>query len=464
MKKLIFLFLTSFCILAHPNFSIAQWITSHHSIFQGDVSQPAVGIPITDLKFRTSVTRITNSRSLSLKGIVPIYSKRQAWNSDESYLLLGDFGNGNVRLYNGSTYQFIDDLSEVSGDDIFWSPTDPDLIYFNPDSVLYSYRISTEQVNEIHAFTQYFHANTWGEGNLSDDGRYYPVVGRLYNYVTGEVKIKDILVYDLQTNLVIGTMALPDTLTSFDWVSISPLGNYVVVDYADWETGRNHGMEVYDRNLKFIWQKPLGPGHTDMGTDAGNQEIMIMEKYDGDVDSTFIMKYRLSDGQETKLLGLSSLFDLHISYRNQQLKDWCVISTFDFSGRLSDDSLTWLPFEDEIFALKLDGSRYVKRIAHHHSQRYSPSTLDLYAAEPHATINRSGDRILFGSNWRTKIEETASVDTYLVDFKSFMGSGDLYDLPELHGVIYPNPAREIAHIRFYLDEKSVVKFIIKDVS
>lgn len=468
MKRKFLLFLTSFAVIINTGISKAQWISHHKPVFQGIVPQPAAGVPITDLKFRTSVIRITDARSLNLKGIVPVYSKRQAWNSDESYLLLADNGNGNVRLYNGISYQFIGNLPDVSGEDIFWSPADPDLIYFNPDSVLNTYRISTGQINKLYAFTLYSFANTRGEGNLSNDGKYYAIAGQHYNYTTGDVTISDILVFDIQSNAVIKTIPLPGNLTDFDWVSISPLGNYVVVDYADWENGRYHGLEVYDRNLNFIWQKPLGPGHSDMGIDAGNQEMIIMEKYDSDADSTFIMKYRLSDGQETKLLGLSARFDLHISCRNEQRRDWCFISTFDYMGRLTDDSLSWMPFEDELFALKMDGSRKVERIAHHHSRRFSPSTPDadksVYAAEPHATINRSGDRILFGSNWRTKIDQESSVDTYVADFKSFLGFNEIYNIPGIKGIVFPNPVRETACFRFLLNEKSEVNLEIKDIT
>ncbi len=468
MKK----FLTNISIIlilsAISGVSNAQWVTNHNPVFQANISQPSVGTLFTDPKFGTTVIRLTNARTSGLAGIVPNYSKRQAWNSDESLMMLSDYGNGNVRLYNGSTYQFISNLYDVSGEDIFWSPTDPDLIYYNRDSVLYSYQISNNQITQIHAFTQYTFANTRGEGNMSNDGRYYAICGQNYNYSTGEVKMSDILVYDLQTDSVISTLALPDSLAGFDWVSISPLGNYVVVDYADEDTGRFHGVEVYDRNLNFIWQKPVGAGHSDLGIDANNEEILVMDKYDADVDSTFIMKYRLSDGQETKLIGISPLFDLHTSCRNQLRREWCFISTFDYTGRLTDDSLSWLPFEDEVFALKLDGSRNVQRIAHHHSKRYSPTTPDsdhsVYAAEPHATISRNGDRILFGSNWRLNVEQDTSVDTYIVDFRNFIGFNE-FSLPEqLKGKIFPNPVRSSANIQFVLNASSDVHLVITDIA
>jgi hypothetical protein len=93
----------------------------------------------------------------------------------------------------------------------------------------------------------------------------------------------------------------------------------------------------------------------------------------------------------------------------------------------------------------MDGSGSVQRYAHHHSQRYSESfpdgDLSTYYAEPHATASPTGNRILFGSNWRNRIEENYSVDAYLIDLTNLL-TGD----PQLEGhpvsgsvKLYPNP-------------------------
>lgn len=239
-------------------------------------------------------------------------------------------------------------------------------------------------------------------------------------------------------------MPIPqDSIADFDWVSVSPLGNFVVVDYADETIGRYHGVEVYDLNMNFIWQKPLGAGHSDLGLDGSGNEVLVMDVYNADSNKTYIKKFNLADGQETTLLDLSPWFYLHISMRNLQRHDWCFVSTFDNFGRLTDDSLSWLPFEDEVFTLKLDGSGDVQRIAHHHSRRFSPSTPDpdnsVYWAEPHATVNRQGNKIIFGSNWRQNMSQQNSVDAYLVDFSSFLGMNDNSSPSEKFN-IYPNPS------------------------
>lgn len=467
MKEKIFLCFFIFHFFLITNNISAQWVTNHDPIFMPTVSKPSVYTNYVDPKFGTTVERITDCIAQGYDGIVPQYSKRQAWNADGSRLLLLT-GDGYSLLCDGNNYSFIKTLNGVGGEDVFWHPTDPNTLYYNGDSIFYSYNITTDIATPVHVFTAYTWANTRGEGNMSLDGRYYAVVGQKYDYGTGNVTFKDFVVYDLQTNSEISIKPIPqDSISGLDWASISPLGNYVVVDYADDITGRYHGVEVFDRNFNFIWQKPLGAGHSDLGLDANSDEVLVMDVYNSDSNKTYITKFRLSDGQATTLLEVSELFDLHISLRNQQRHDWCFISTFDYTGRLTDDSLSWLPFEDEVFALKLDGSGDVQRIAHHHSRRYSPSTYDPdhsnYWAEPHATVDRQGTRIIYGSNWRQNIDLMNSVDVYLVDFTDFVGLNNI-SKPEENIIIYPNPAQDKVFIKLDLDKETDIDLVITDTS
>jgi len=411
-----------FGVAAVAHVLYAQWITHHNAAPMPSIPKPNVGAKITDPVFGVSVLRISDAAGSGIRGIVPQYSKRQAWNADGSRLLLLNADDGDFSLYDGNTYQFLRSVAQVGGEDVFWHPTDPQKIIYWESNVLMSADIATDVRTALHTFSQYAWGDTRGEGNLSNDGRTYAFCGQLYNETTGVVTFKDIVVYGIVGDQILKTLPLPQPLTDFDWVSISPLGNYVVVDYANWNTGRYNGVEVYDRQLNFLWQKPLGFGHSDLGLDANNDEVLIMDVYDEDLNTTFINKYRLADGTKTTLVEVSPLFDMHESCRNMNRKGWCFVSTFDSPGRLTDSSADWLPFEDEIFALKMDGSGDVQRIAHHHSRRFSPTTPDpdtsVYWAEPHATADRTGTRVLWGSNWRMNLNQVSGVDAYVADFSA----------------------------------------------
>lgn len=432
-----------------PNMAFPQFISHHNPLYHGDMSKPTVGIPYSDPVFQNTVIRLTEARKDSIHGLFPDYSKRQAWNKDESYMILRSAW-GDAYLFNGQTYSFIRQLDGVGGEDVFWHPTDPDILYQSLDSILYRFRLSTGESVPVHVFSEYTWANTRGEGNMSNDGRYYACVGQQYNYQSGEVVFKDLIVYDLQQDQVISRLELPvGQINDFDWISVSPLGNFVVVDYADEETGRYHGVEVYDRNMNFLWQKPLGAGHSDLGLDASGREVLIMDVYDDQANMTHINKYLLADGTETRLLSVSPYFDLHISCRCMDRQGWAVISTFDYYGRLTDSQSDWLAFEDEVFGLKMDGSGTVERYAHHHSRRYSPGTQDsdnsVYFSEPHATVSRTGNKILFGSNWRQQIADELSIDAYLIDLTQKITS---VVTTESAFRLYPNPAEGALGISF----------------
>ncbi len=443
------------CFLITFNVTISQWITNHNPLPQMNLPKPELNIPFNDPVFNTSLTRISDARLLSLPGVCPDYSKRQAWNADESCLLLRT-SYGNALLCDGNNYHLVRQLDQVYGDDVFWHPTNRDIILFNPDNTLYSYNIKTELLDTLHQFTDYTFAYTRGEGNLSRDGKYYGIVGIYYDTLTGNNHYRSILLYDLQQDKIVSKLSLPDTLVDFDWASVSPLGNFVVVDYATPVAKRFNGIEVYDRNMNFLWQQPLGFGHSDLTVDENNDECLIMDYYDENENKTIIKKIRLSDGFTTNLLDVSWSFDLHISCRNTFDNQWCIISTFDGEGRLEDNSTDWLPFEDEIFALKLDGSGDVRRLAHHHSRRFSPATPDRdnsnYYAEPHATVSKGGNRIIFGSNWRQDVGIDSSVDAYVVDLRSLInveGKNNNENSFQLYQN-FPNPFNALTNIEFNL--------------
>lgn len=425
----------------------AQLITNHNSIIQPSMPKPDLGVPVSDPSFNSTVTRIADGSATNIQGVFPDYSKHQAWNADESLLLLRT-GNGDIQFYNGATYQYIKSSpSSIAGvQDIFWHPTNPVMLYYALYNEFNVLDVQTDQISILHTFANYSYVTTRAEGNMSNDGRYIALCGYDANW-----NPIDFFVYDVALDSVISSLDVSSNVTSFDWISISPLGNFVLIDYADETVGRYHGMEVYNRQMNFIWQKPLGAGHSDMGLNSNGSEVLIMDVYDTDSNLTYIKKFGLADSSVTTLLGVSPDFDLHESCRSMSRPGWVYISTFDFVGRLTDDSTTWLPFEDEIFALNMDGSGNVERFAHHHSRRYSPSTPDsdnsVYFAEPHATVNRTGTRILFGSNWKQNVELNTSVDAYICDIASLMNSVEnTMVLGKNELLLFPNPFQTNATI------------------
>ncbi len=414
-------------------------ISDQQSYFEQVQVKPDKGQSYTDKVFGTTVKRLTDSKADGINGMVPDYSKRQAWNMDGSLMMLRD-ADGNAYLFDGKTYAFMKKLDGVGGEDVFWSPTVTNEIWYNDGNTFTKYNVDSGVSSPIFQFSDYDFADTKGEGNLSRDGHYYAVAGQTYNQTTGETTYKDLVLLDVTAKKIVNKLALPAVLDGFDWVSVSPLGNYIVVDYANDGTTAFHGVEVYDRNFKLQWRKPIGAGHSDLGVDENGKEFLMMDYYNSDSNVTQIKKFDLASGTETVLLELSPVFDMHESCRNSQLPGWCLVSTFDYVQKLTASSGDWLPFENEVFLLKTDGSKTVKRLAHHYSRRYSPATPDSdtsnYFAEPHATISPDGSKVIFASNWEQDIGATNSVDTYLIDLGSTQSAAN----PPLASPSPPAPA------------------------
>ena len=81
--------------------------------------------------FGTKVMRITQARQDQV--IKPVYSTVQAWNADESLLMLYRTGlNSAHMLYDGQTYEHVRDLDIQPADleEVQWSYTDPDTFFY----------------------------------------------------------------------------------------------------------------------------------------------------------------------------------------------------------------------------------------------------------------------------------------------------------------------------------------------
>jgi hypothetical protein len=414
----VFPYLLAAALLCFPRRAAAQWVTNHLALPQPGIPKPPALAPFTDPVFGNGITRVTDAAAAGWIGAFPDYSKRQAWNADETLLLLKINNGDDLAVLDAATYQVRHVIPGIgASQDVFWHPFDPAHLFYNLEATLWVREALTDlPPATVWTFGDYTFADTAAEGNLSRDARFYAVYA--HNDAPATPHDASILV-DLAAKRELGRLDVPTNLQAFDWISVSPLGKYVVVDYATDLDAPFNGVEVYDQAFHLRWRKPLGAGHSDMGVDADGSEVLVMDVYNNDTNLTDIRKFRLSDGAETLLLSIQ-VFDQHISCRNESNAGWCFVSTFDYVDRLTDSPADWEPFEDEVFALKLDGSGEVRRLAHHHSRRYSPTTPDpdasVYFAEPHATVDRSGTKVLFGSNWRIDVGEARAIDAYVVEF------------------------------------------------
>jgi hypothetical protein len=153
MKKNIIIFIVSLL----PLFAEAQDLSQGFIVIDlsdypmEEVSKPAYLDFIIDPSFGTTIRRITNA-SLG-EVIVPMYSTIQAWNTDETLMILYDQSKGKHVLLDGITYEFIRFLEDVEPADleqIFWDFNEPDIFYYpeniSSDFIKYSVSSQTKEI------------------------------------------------------------------------------------------------------------------------------------------------------------------------------------------------------------------------------------------------------------------------------------------------------------------------------
>lgn len=292
------------------------------------------------------------------------YSKRQPWNADESLLDIGG------RVIDAYSHQIVRDYIPLSTER-GWSNVNPKIIfglYSNAyRNSLSSFNVESGQLTELMVFGGYEQCTMGdGEGNVTDDDNYVVIVCNALNSAQ-----KTIFSVDLSRGLVIGKMLAQSNV---NWAGFSPSGNYIVVEngiYPD----PSPSLIVYDKSLGF--QRYLGtPSHGDFGYDDQGNEVYAMIRY------RKISYTRLSDGAFFEL-GVSDenspIGHGHLSCRNSLRPGWCYFSSLEGP---------WMGA-----VLLSQEARKIEHWGYHRSNTY------FYQSSPKAVPSRSGDQLLFTSNW-----------------------------------------------------------------
>ena len=380
----------TFTTLPISDSQLTGLFSNKEPILQPNFSLPNYKESYLDPVFKTKIINIAPPPDLTSEGklvtfMVPDYSRQCAWNADGSKLLL--LGPGCWwHLFDGNTYEYIkggpEGLRKIPCGEIRWSNTNPDILYHIWGNSLYKYNVSTNELTLLHRWSEYSKVTHGDEGTLSADDRYIALMG--YDL---EGNFQDIFVYDLFTNNTIKFHASQYTDRTPNWVTISPSGKYVIVQWNPPSgSERYYGVEVYDREtMNFLHQLCQGYAHGDVGIDIDGSDIYVTNDPPPNYEN--LVKIRISDGSKTVILNKPAG---HISLRNYKFPGWVLVSNYVYFGHSNEPSFGL----DEIYAVKLDGSGEVRRIAHHHSCRGND-----YWAEPHATVNRDFTKIAFGTNW-----------------------------------------------------------------
>ena len=399
------------------------------------LSLPPAGFPFVDPRFCTSLRRVSDT-SDSGGYETQVYSQLQAFSSDNVYLLLDG--------YDGFVVRRVDDLSPVTGldtsgwNDPRWRPMQPHvMVHFdsNEDTVL---RLQLTSVDALTTTTVYTFPtpyerirvpHSWDE--LSEDGRW------LAGMASQSDDTQVIFALDLQARALGAQLSIPALYAGPcdpdpvwgevepDWIGVSPLGRYMVVQWARDGTDRCSGLETFDLQTgAFVGRVYDGHQHGDLGVDTdGDTEFFMTFELAGpppDNDRPAIGMRALPGNATASPPVYLQILDWgsseHISCRGP--KGVCLVT----AGSLASNG--WNPFETELFLQYTDGS--ISRLAHHRSSSCG------YWVQPRATISRDGRYVVFASDWGRELDcgDMGRGDPYIIDLQASIEWHYLY-LPTL---------------------------------
>jgi hypothetical protein len=394
------------------------------------VSKPKYLTPTPDPTFGTEVTRIAGNSKAAIDAVDgrwgrdarQHYSKDEPWNRDQSLILLQNSGAPSDVYLDGTNYEPVGVGCPGFTDGGYgrWhpSPLHPDeRILPGPSGHAVSWFNVVTCTETRHFDLPFsFKANTTGgpftEGNPTPDGRFAAFAKN-----NGHVFVMDMDPQppyspypDFRVGPRLNVSKCGLARCSFDWVSMSPSGSQVVVGY------NSNAVRVFDVDPETLALTPhaMPPsahfpgcsgkaadgyiyelGHADLASNPfdGGQDVLIGQEHcdnhgetiDG-VKFGYVVMVRLSDGSVTSLTTpQKEAYPHHISTRNLDRPGWAYVSYYRDPGAR---------FNDEIVALKMDGSGDVERLAHSHTAHAA-----CYRCEAHAVPSPDGERVMWSSTW-----------------------------------------------------------------
>lgn len=310
------------------------------------------------------------------------YSKRQAWNADETLLDL------NQQIVTHDTLEDVLGYIPLSSERN-WSNLFPDELYgirFNPEgNELAKFNITTEEYDSIYRFEQFDNC-TLGqyEGNLTYDDKYIVVACAAKE--NGE---KTLFSVNIEKKTLIGTLKAED---NFNWASFSYKGRYIVVEnntYPDPEPR----LIRYAADLTNPVVLSHDPQHGDLTIDEDGNEVYAM------IRSRVVNYIRLADRLSVNLdIGgaVNALSHGHISCRNFKRPGWCYIS----SGQHGHIGAVKLGSAGPLLETMhdLDGKSRSGPNAYEHWGFHRTSAAE-YASTAKATVSPTGTKVLFTTDW-----------------------------------------------------------------
>lgn len=384
---------------------------------QGAQTNPGYLQSYVDQLFNTTITRISGDSGTTITGFAATwgndahiaYFRRSAWNSDDSLFWLEVTGAGRLML-DGRTFVPKYMPLNMPDNDQMWHPNLPDkIIGTTSGNTIASYIVSTDTQTTLRTFTGYtglFFGNNSGgctlDGNvfLINATRTSDAKSVLFCYNID----KDIKYADIDPSVYPGSGALGSS-------SISPLGNYIEVGYAD-----DH-FAITDFAGNYKYSTSIGhPTHmNDIVVDG--VEYMV-GRCDGAPHNGLIVTLKLNDGTITDLTTTG-----YGGTTTTRSKGFAAVGDMDAVSPYN---------RGEMVLVYCDGSNNnVYRIGD------SRNFIFDFESNTQPMISTLGDQVAFASDWNNSVTGRP-VSTYVINIPSgITTSGATVGAPQLFGGFDP---------------------------
>jgi len=379
-------------------------------------NKPVKNVPEIDSSFHTCRVRVTNFKSEPPKGFIRNdYSRRQPFNSDDSFLLTYA-KNGYWHLYKTDNNEYYKRLNLGGGSvEPQWHPNKPNILFTLPNNgglKMSAYDINRDRHDVIADFTDVnsikgyknsksihdiwpnaARVSTKNEGSPSKDARYWA-----FQVETSNFKSLGLITYDLQENIIMGVFDFlldGNGIGGADHISMSPSGKFVVPswhipnncpsEYSIGNTDEPCGLMVYTADFKKGFGITSRGPHSDIALNKNGNDVLVISNY----ITGYVEMYDLVTHEKTNLFSIyldGSATAMHISGKAYNKPGWVLVSTYG-----TKKAPKW--WSDKIFAVQLAKNPIIYNISHTYN------TATEYWSEPHGVVNRDFTKIIFNSNW-----------------------------------------------------------------
>ena len=419
----------------------AELVTHKDEVVIPELKKPEPLTPYRDPVFDTQVTRVSSAAVGEV--VKPMYNTVQAWNADESRMILyhaGAQGSGHY-LYDGRTYERIQKLDIVPADieEVFWDSSDARYFYYiskvTPDyGDLIRYDVNKGEKSVLKTFDSICGGDYYPSGGndvqmMSLDA---DTIGLRCKQATSETPKDKTFYYRIGTDTVSEVLPTGEGTPYAPWNALQPAPSgerfFLNGDVLNEKLEVERTLDTTRRSDGSYKPEHAVLGQTANGVDAFYSVIYepVENGCDGDANGGVgaLTAYDMETGRCRVLIGqsngygypVSSTHPSALSYKNP---GWVALSSVGAqsqTGLLSSGEAVPILFSEIYLANADPANAQVYRLAHHRSfGKGAGGDYAAYFGEPHPVISPSGTRILFGSDWY----DSGSVDTYVIELPNY---------------------------------------------